>query len=105
MPIQELLTSLGAEIEDPEEGSLASHLSMHVPAKYVSESFLLFSQSIPSQDLGFIDSKATTLELTIGGHDLTIHQSPTVLSSNRHGGTTGAGTEASSEKPLVLIDV
>ncbi|EPE31329.1 S-adenosyl-L-methionine-dependent methyltransferase [Glarea lozoyensis ATCC 20868] len=71
--MEEFLILLGPEIEDPEE-----------------ESFLLFSQSIPSQDLGFVDSKATTLELSIGGHDLTIHQSPTVLSSNRDGGTTGA---------------
>lgn len=30
------------------------------------------------------------LELTVGGHDLTIHQSPAILSSNRAGGTTGA---------------
>ncbi|KUI53772.1 Diaminohydroxyphosphoribosylamino-pyrimidine deaminase [Cytospora mali] len=52
--------------------------------------FLLFSQNIPSQNLGFIDSKATTLELTINGQDLTITQSPGVLSSNRAGGTTGA---------------
>ena len=55
------------------------------------EFFLLFSQSIPSQNLGFVDSKATSLELSIGGRDLTIHQSPTILSSNRDGGTTGAG--------------
>ena len=55
------------------------------------ESFLLFSQSIPSQNLGFVDSKATLLELTIGDRDLAIHQSPAILSSNRGGGTTGAG--------------
>jgi len=71
--MQSLLDGLGNEIEDPEE-----------------ESFLLFSQSIPSQNLGFVDSKATLLELTINGRDLTIHQSPTILSSNRGGGTTGA---------------
>jgi Lysine methyltransferase len=51
----------------------------------------LFSQSIPSQNLGFVDSKATILDLSIGDRDLTIHQSPTILSSNRGGGTTGAG--------------
>lgn len=56
-----------------------------------TEAFLLFSQSIPSSNLGFVDSKATELELTINGQDLTITQSPTVLSSNRAGGTTGAG--------------
>jgi hypothetical protein len=55
------------------------------------EAFILFSQSIPSQNLGFVDSKASSLELTIRDRDLTIHQSPTILSSNRGGGTTGAG--------------
>jgi len=68
-----LLEALGEEIDDPG-----------------TESFLLFSQSIPSQNLGFVDSKATLLELTIGDRDLTINQSPTILSSNRGGGTTGA---------------
>jgi hypothetical protein len=57
----------------------------------VAETFELFAQDPPSQNLGFIDSRATTLELTIAGRDLTIHQSPSVLSSNRAGGTTGAG--------------
>ena len=55
-----------------------------------AESFLLFSQALPSQDLGFTDSKAKTLELEVGGLNVTIHQSPTLLSSNRNGGTTGA---------------
>jgi len=73
MPLQHLLDTLGEEIEDPEE-----------------EAFLLFSQSILSQNLGFVDPKATILELAIGDRDLTIHQSPTILSSNRGGGTTGA---------------
>ncbi|KAI4218429.1 MAG: hypothetical protein LQ349_008721, partial [Xanthoria aureola] len=52
--------------------------------------FILFSQSLPSQDLGFVDPKATVLHLEIAGRDLTITQSPTLLSSNREGGTTGA---------------
>jgi hypothetical protein len=38
-----------------------------------------------------VDSKATSLELSIGGRDISVHQSPTILSSNRGGGTTGAG--------------
>ncbi|KAI9640709.1 Ribosomal protein lysine methyltransferase [Ciborinia camelliae] len=67
------LNSLGPEVEDPEE-----------------EAFLLFSQTIPSQNLGFVNSKATEIDLTINGRDLTIYQSPTILSSNRDGGTTGA---------------
>ena len=54
------------------------------------ETFLLFSQTLPSQDLGFMDSRAGTIELTVAGRDLTIHQSPTLLSSNRKEGTTGA---------------
>jgi len=73
MSVEVLLGALEPEVEEPEE-----------------ESFLLFSQSIPSQNLGFVDSKATVLELTIGGRDLSIHQSPKILTSNRRGGTTGA---------------
>lgn len=71
MSFRGLFDLLGPEIEDPEE-----------------ETFLLFSQEIPSQNLGFVDSQATTIDLTIGGKDYTIHQSPTIL--NRPGSTTGA---------------
>ncbi|KAH8690804.1 hypothetical protein BGW36DRAFT_389346 [Talaromyces proteolyticus] len=67
------LSSLGEHIVDAEE-----------------ESFLLFSRSIPSANLGFLDSHAASVTLTIHAHDLTIHQSPTLLSSSRAGGTTGA---------------
>ncbi|KAL2815385.1 hypothetical protein BJX63DRAFT_167395 [Aspergillus granulosus] len=67
------LSSIGHEVEDADE-----------------ESFLLFSQEIPSSNLGFVDSKATTVDITIHGQDYTIHQSPTLLSSSRAGGTTGA---------------
>ena len=73
MLLEDLLSSLGEDIDDPEE-----------------ESFLLFSQKIPSQDLGFVDAKTTSLEITVSGRDLNIQQSPTLLSSNREGGTTGA---------------
>ncbi|KAI1815176.1 hypothetical protein GGS20DRAFT_358810 [Poronia punctata] len=71
MALGQLLDQFGPEIEDPEE-----------------ETFLLFSQDIPSQNLGFVDSHATTVDLTINGKDYTIHQSPTIL--NRPGSTTGA---------------
>ncbi|TLD27316.1 hypothetical protein PspLS_04787 [Pyricularia sp. CBS 133598] len=72
--LKALFTSqLGPEMEDPEE-----------------ETFILFSQDIPSQNLGFIDPSASTLELAVAGRDLTIHQSPGILSSTRSGGTTGA---------------
>lgn len=64
---------LEPEIEDPEE-----------------ETFLLYSQPIPSSNLGFVDPRASTVEARVGGADYTIHQSPGVLSSNRAGGTTGA---------------
>lgn len=57
------------------------------------ETFLLFSQSLPSQDLGFINPKASTLELDIAGRTLNIAQSPTLLASDRKGGTTGAGQQ------------
>ena len=57
----------------------------------MSETFLLFSQAIPSQDLGFVDPKAKTLDLIIGSRDFVIHQSPTLLTSHRGEGTTGAG--------------
>lgn len=73
MGVDNLILALGEEIADPEE-----------------ETFLLFSQSIPSQNLGFIDAKATSLELSVSDNDLTITQSPGLLSSNRAGGTTGA---------------
>ena len=55
------------------------------------ECFELFSRDIPSANLGFVDSRATTIDVTIHGNDFTIHQSPTLLSSTRAGGTTGAG--------------
>jgi hypothetical protein len=55
------------------------------------EAFLLFSQSLPSHNLGFVDSTAARLHLTVADRDLSIVQSPTILSSNRGGGTTGAG--------------
>ena len=73
MSFQDLLLALGDEIEDPEE-----------------ETFLLFSQSVPSHNLGFVDPKARNLEITVAGRDLSITQSPGLLSSNRELGTTGA---------------
>ncbi|KAM7195684.1 ribosomal lysine N-methyltransferase 5 [Naviculisporaceae sp. PSN 640] len=74
MRIKDFLRLLGQEIQAPDE-----------------ETFDLFAQELPSsQNLGFIDSKAKTLDLTIAGRDLTIHQSPGILSSSRAGGTTGA---------------
>ncbi|PYH77906.1 hypothetical protein BO82DRAFT_395063 [Aspergillus uvarum CBS 121591] len=71
--ITSFLSLLGEEVEDADE-----------------EAFYLFAQDIPSSNLGFVDSRATTVDLTINNQDYTIHQSPTLLSSTRAGGTTGA---------------
>lgn len=65
--------------------------SMEVDLMSLPESFLLFSQSRPSQNLGFLDSKSTVLQVEVAGRDLSINQSPTLLATNRKGGTTGAG--------------
>jgi hypothetical protein len=97
MAVTAALTSLGPPIVDPEEGEIV--LLVVVPVSKVTDSFLaletflLFSRDIPSQNLGFVDSSASasTLDITVAGKDLTIHQSPTLLTSNRAGGTTGAG--------------
>jgi hypothetical protein len=51
---------------------------------------LLFYEERPPQNLGFVDPKAAILNLSVAGRDLTIRQSPTLLSSNRAEGTTGA---------------
>lgn len=64
-----------------------------------SETFLLYSNDIPSQGLGFIDSHASVLDLQLNGRDITIHQSPGVLASSRKGGTTGSGQYQSQSQP------
>ncbi|KAM0484475.1 hypothetical protein ACHAPX_001900 [Trichoderma viride] len=72
-PLLELISRLEDEIQDSDE-----------------ETFLLYSNDIPSQGLGFIDSHASVLDLQLNGRDITIHQSPGVLASSRKGGTTGS---------------
>lgn len=96
MPCQDLLQTLGDVVEDPEEGQTPPSSSNEGNGTIMirlaePESFLLFSQRIPSQNLGFLDNRATTLEVSISSRYFTIHQSPTLLSSNRAAGTTGAG--------------
>ncbi|KAH7121222.1 hypothetical protein B0J11DRAFT_61101 [Dendryphion nanum] len=54
------------------------------------EAFLVFSQAIPSQSLGFIDSKASSINIEVAGRDLTISHSRGLLTSDRKAGTTGA---------------
>ena len=73
MTLPSSLAALGEEVEDP-----------------TTETFLLFSQPRPSQDLGYVDKTKAQLELSIGGRDFFIKQSPTLLSSDRAEGTTGA---------------
>ncbi|CAK7564651.1 MAG: Ribosomal protein lysine methyltransferase [Sporothrix epigloea] len=73
-PLGRLLARFGPEVDDIDE-----------------ETFLLFAHKrLNAQNLGFLDAHAAVLDLTVAGVDLTIHQSPTVLNSNRSGGTTGA---------------
>ncbi|KAL7814231.1 hypothetical protein V8C44DRAFT_326131 [Trichoderma aethiopicum] len=72
-PLQELLSNLDDEIQDTDE-----------------ETFLLYANTVPLEGLGFIDSRASTLDIQLNGKDVTIHQSPGVLASSRKGGTTGA---------------
>lgn len=92
MTLAHLFQALGEEVQDPEEGVCwTMKIGWLKELIEVSESFLLFSQSVPSQNLGFIDPKANSLDILVAGKDLIIHQSPAILSSNRKGGTTGAG--------------
>lgn len=51
---------------------------------------MLFSQDIPSNNLGFVDATAETIEVEIAGHNYEFQQSPGLLNSNNTGGTTGA---------------
>ncbi|KHN96051.1 uncharacterized protein MAM_06156 [Metarhizium album ARSEF 1941] len=92
MPFEDLLSVLGEEVNDADEGSLHVPLpgSSQLTSPPAPETFLLYSTPIPSQNLGFIDPKATSLDITLADRDFTIYQSPTVLGSTRVGGTTGA---------------
>jgi len=58
---------------------------------HFAEAFLVFAHSLPSHSLGFVDSKASVLDISVAGRDLAIHQSQGLLTSNRERGTTGAG--------------
>ncbi|KAK6356653.1 hypothetical protein TWF718_000993 [Orbilia javanica] len=61
------------EVQDPEE-----------------ECFLLFLNKPDSRDLGFVNRTESTVSVSINSQDLTIHQSPSLLTSTREAGTTGA---------------
>ncbi|KAJ5282665.1 hypothetical protein N7505_000645 [Penicillium chrysogenum] len=49
------------------------------------ESFLLFAQDIPSNNLGMLNPRAPSVEISINGNEYTVHQSPSLLSSHRAG--------------------
>ena len=69
----------------------SSHLVViFVPDCSSLEIFSLFTQVIPSQNLGFVDSTAGSVQVDIAGHDYELLQSPGLLSAARKGGTTGA---------------
>ncbi|CCC08215.1 hypothetical protein SMACR_01763 [Sordaria macrospora] len=76
--LESFLRLLGNEIKDLDDAD--------------EETYDLYAQNLPSSDLGIIDPKTTELQLTVAGRELTIHQSPGILSSARAGGTTGAVT-------------
>ncbi|KAK6531626.1 hypothetical protein TWF694_002805 [Orbilia ellipsospora] len=61
------------EIQDPDE-----------------ECFILFSSKPDNRDLGFVSRTDSTVSVTINSHDFTIHQAPSLLTSTRETGTTGA---------------
>ncbi|KAJ6258467.1 Succinate--hydroxymethylglutarate CoA-transferase [Drechslerella dactyloides] len=64
---------LGDEIEDPDE-----------------ECFLLVSSKPDNRDLGFVDRTQSTVSVSVNSQDFLIHQSPSLLTSSRPTGTTGA---------------
>lgn len=90
--IANLTSQLDDEVEDPEEGTpVSSHPFRPSQLIQFTETFVLYAQPIPSQNLGFVDPKARSVQVTLSSsREYTIHQSPAVLSSNRAGGTTGA---------------
>src|SRR5437016_4837407 len=67
------------------------HVSLQIPsADWIEEMFLVFSEDIPSESLGFVDSTAASIDIAIGSREFTITQSPGLLRSSVDGGTTGA---------------
>ena len=93
------LTSLfGQQVEDASEGkdTITRPRTPDGADDGCSETFDLFAQPANSGDLGMIDPKAASIDLTIQGRDFTLTQSPGLLQSNREGGTTGAAIWATS---------
>jgi hypothetical protein len=99
MALEAFLDRIGEEVHDADEGMPKSttpiELRIFICLLILLESFLLFSRAVPSANLGFVDPRATAVDLTIHDHDFCIQQSPTLLSSARAAGTTGAGKRSS----------
>jgi hypothetical protein len=107
MVTAELISRLGEEVEDADEGTSNFSIPIsyqetltHKSASHETETFLLFAQDLPSHNLGFVDPKAQSLAITVAGRDFTIYQSPGILASSRAGGTTGAGKQSSHSSVL-----
>lgn len=81
---------LGMPIQDAEEGRLLYRVGHIATCLTNAETFILFSQDIPSSNLGFVDNKARTIEVEVAGRTLTLQQSPGLLNSQRTGGTSTA---------------
>ncbi|KAH8172855.1 lysine methyltransferase domain-containing protein [Sarocladium implicatum] len=68
--------------------TLAERLTAHLGdpvADYEEETFILYSRPRTTHSLGFIDPKASSVDVVIHGKDYTVHQSPSILSSSRAG--------------------
>lgn len=89
------LLANGEEVIDVDEGTPPPHTRYpkygHSLNLLHIESFLLYAQDIQSNNLGMLNPRAPSVEISINGNEYTIHQSPSLLSSHRAGGTTGAG--------------
>lgn len=70
---------------------------------FTVDAFVVFSQAIPSQSLGFVDSKASELSVSVGDKHFTIRQSRSLLTSNRKEGTTGAGSRSRLALGLAVL--
>ena len=84
-----LVEFLGEDMNDAEEGEL-TYSSRPLPSSIKAEMFNVFSQSMSSQDLGMVDPKVQSLDVSIGSRDFSIAQSPGLLRSEIKAGTTGA---------------
>ena len=82
------------------------HVSLQIPsADWIEEMFLVFSEDIPSENLGFVDSTAASIDIAIGSREFTITQSPGLLRSSVLGRKTGDQSARKSEELSPRISV